>query len=74
MPSPIAEPLAHVRLQVDRGQVAAVATPALGEPAITLLAVDLRREADRVDEPGAPVIDVVGERRLDAVDAVEQLA
>ena len=68
-----AEPLAHVRLEVDRRQVRR-ARDALGaEPRDHAVAVDARGQLHDVDEPRALVVGVVGERHLD-VEPGEQLA
>ena len=73
---PLAEAvaLAHVRLQVDRRQVARRRDSLALELGDHPLAVGAARERDDVDEPGADVVGVVGERDLEPVDAGEQLA
>src|SRR3954453_12546945 len=65
--------LAHERLQMDARDVLRGADPLSAKVRHHSGTVDLRRELEDVDEPGASVLGIVGERRLGAVDAGEQL-
>ena len=72
---PLAEAvaLAHVRLQVDRREVAVVADPLALERRDHTLARLVVGQEDDVDEPRADVVGVVGARQLDAVDVAQEL-
>ena len=73
---PLAEAvaLAHVRLQVDRREIAARRDALPLELGDHVLAVDAAVERDDVDEPRADVVGVVLERHRHALDVREQLA
>src|SRR5436309_721501 len=64
--------LAHVRLEMDGRHVVARLDALRLEALHDALAVDPRRKLDDVDEPRAPVVGVVREWRLDAIDTPKQ--
>src|SRR5439155_1338408 len=68
-----AEALAHVRLQVDRREVAVVADPLPLEGGDDPLARRGVWEEDDIDEPRPAVIAVVGARQSDPVQRAEKL-
>ena len=67
-----AVPLAHVRLEMDTGQIARRLDAGCVELTDHPLAVGAERQRDDVDEPRARVPLVVGARQLEAVDVLEQ--
>src|SRR5262249_398236 len=69
-----AEPLPHVRLQVDAGEVARRLAPARLQVRDDVLPVAPGRECDDVDEPRALVAGVVPERKLEDPDVAQELA
>ena len=69
----VAEALAVVRLQVNRGQVRLRGDAVLGEAADHPVSVDSRGEFDDVDEPRPPVLVVVSKRRLDPLHRGQEL-